>query len=182
MLVEQFLGKMIFTEEMMKKTDKLLIGIVSGIILLVIVAFVFALNKPRQTYQSDDSPEGVAFNYLFALQQDDYEKAYGYLSPSIKGYPGTLDVFIDDIKDNSWRFNGLDNSSTSLEVSSVNSTEQRADVKIKETQFYEGDLFGSGQYSSTFQMELRPDKNGDWKIMESDDYWVWCWNDSDGCN
>ena len=166
----------------MKKTDKFLIGIVSGIILLVIVAFVFALNKPKQTYQSDSSPEGVAFNYLFALQQNDYEKAYGYLAPSIKGYPRTVDAFVDDIKDNSWRFNRLNSSSTTLEVEATNITGQRADVKIRETQFYEGDLFSSGQYASTFQMELRQDENGKWEITESDDYWAWCWSDSDGCN
>jgi hypothetical protein len=171
----------ILAEEMMKKIDKFLIGIVTGIILLVVVAFIFALNKPKQTYQSDDNPKGVAFNYLFALQQGDYERAYGYILPSISGYPRTLNIFIDDIKDNSWRFNGLNSSSTTLEVESTDITGQRADVEIRETRFYEGDLFSSGQYTSTFQMELRQDKNGDWKIVESDDYWIWCWSDLDRC-
>jgi hypothetical protein len=167
----------------MKKTDKLLIGIVLGIVLLVVVAFGVALTKPKPTYQAEDKPEGVAFNYLFALQQNDYERAYGYLSPTIKGYPETLEEFTDQIRDYSWNFRGMDNSSTTLEVDSVDVKGQRADVGIRETQFYEGDLFNSGQYSYIFNMTLRQDENAQWKIVESDSYWVYCWNDSQagGC-
>ena len=53
----------------MKSTDKVLIAIVAGIILLIIVAFVVALAKPEPTYQAEDTPEGVAYNYLLALQR-----------------------------------------------------------------------------------------------------------------
>jgi hypothetical protein len=170
-------------EEPMKKTDKILIGIVSGIILLVVVAFIFALNKPKPTYQAEDEPGGVAFNYLFALQQKDYERAYSYLSPSMKGYPKDTDAFMDDIRDRSWSFRGLNDSSTTLEVDSVSINGKRADVKIQETHFYEGDLFNSGQYSNTFDITLRQDENGQWKIVESDSYWLYCWSDpkSYGC-
>ena len=96
----------------MKKTDKLLIGIVAGILLLVLVAFGVALTRPKPAYQAEDKPEGVAFNYLFALQQGDYERAYGYLSPTLKRYPQTVEKFRDQIHDYSWNFSGLDNSST----------------------------------------------------------------------
>jgi len=165
----------------MKKTDKLLIGIVAGIFLLVVVAFVVALSKPEPTYQPEDNPGGVAFNYLFALQQKDYDRAYGYLSPSIPGYPRNAEAFENDIRDYSWRFSGINDSSTTLEVDSVDTNGKRADVIIRETHFYEGDLFSSGQYSSTFSVTLRQDGKGAWKIVESNDYWAWCWNDGDGC-
>jgi len=69
----------------MKKSDKILIWIVGGIVLLVIAAFAIALVKPKPTYMADESPDGVAFNYLFAVQQGDYDRAYGYVSPSIDG-------------------------------------------------------------------------------------------------
>ena len=164
----------------MKRTDKLLIGIVAGILLLVLVAFGVALTRPQPTYQAEDKPEGVAFNYLFALQQQDYERAYGYLSPTIKRYPGTVDKFREQIHDYSWNFRGLEDTSTTLEVDSVEVTGQQAYVGIRETQFYEGDLFSSGQSSNVFEMTLRQDENGQWKIVESDNYWVHCWSDSQG--
>lgn len=166
----------------MKKTDRVLIGIVGGIILLVVVAFVVALTRPEPEYQPEDTPGGVAFNYLFALQQKDYERAYGYLSPAVAGYPRDVDVFTDDLRDYSWQFSGAYDSSVSLEVDSVDVNGNRADVVIRETRFYEGDLFSSNQYTNTYTMTLRQEAHGDWKITDSDNYWLWCWNETEGCN
>ena len=166
----------------MKKTDIFLIGIVIGIVLLVVIAFGLALSKPEPTYQAEDTPDGVAFNYLFALQQKDYERAYKYLSSSIDGYPRNVENFSDDIRDYPYWFNRLNDSSTTLDVDSIDENGNRADVKIRETRFYEGDLFSSSQYTSTFNMTLRKDQNGAWKIVDSDRYWLSCWNRSDGCN
>ena len=39
----------------------------------------------------------------------------------------------------------------------------------------------SSQYSNTFEMRLQLE-NGAWKIIASDSYWVWCWDDEEGCN
>ena len=161
----------------MKKTDKILIAIVGGIVLLVVVAFAVALSKPKPTYQAEDKPEGVAFNYLFALKQKEYERAYGYLSPDLRGYPKDVDAFVGDVRDRSWQFNGLNDSSTTLEVDSVEKIGSRADVRIIETHFYEGDLFNSGSYTSNFVITLRPDAAGNWKIVEANDYWDSCWDD-----
>jgi len=165
----------------MKKTDKILIGIVAGIILLVVTAFAIALSKPKPAYQAEDVPEGVAFNYLFALQQKDYERAYGYLSPSLKGYPRSVEVFKDNIRDYGWSFKDLSVSSTTLEVGSVDLNGQRADVTIHETRFYEGDLFNSSQYTYEFIITLRLDENGNWKIVDGDSYWLDCWDTYGGC-
>jgi len=165
----------------MKQTDKVLVGIVSGIVLLVVVAFAVALLRPEQTYQSEGTPEGVAFNYLFALRQGEYERAYGYLSPSIKGYPRDSEIFANQVRDNSWSFN-LDNASTTVEVESAKVSGKRADVEIRETRFYEGGLFDSSQYTSFFTMTLRQDESGAWKIGQSDSYWFYCWSDpNEGC-
>ncbi|HLB50476.1 MAG TPA: hypothetical protein VJL59_25930 [Anaerolineales bacterium] len=163
----------------MKSTDKFLIGIVGGVILLIVVAFAVAFLRPKPTYLPDDTPEGVAHNYLFALQQKDYARAYGYLSPTISGYPKSAEVFADDVNDYSWYFGEASNT---LQVESSSITGDRAVVLVRETVFYEGGLFNSSQYANTFEMTLRRDaKSGAWKIVESDSYWAWCWNNSDGC-
>src|SRR3972149_1468711 len=82
----------------MKVTDRFLLGIVAGIALLVVVAFLLVLNRKELTYQSEDTPQGVAHNYLLALQERDYERAFGYLSPDLAGSPQRGDEFAGDLK------------------------------------------------------------------------------------
>lgn len=166
----------------MKKTDKFLIGIVGGIFLLVVVAFIVALTTPEPSYQAEDTPEGVAFNYLFALQQGDYERAYGYLWPSLKGYPRNAVAFASDIRDSNWEFRSLNDSSVTLEVGSVFIQERHAEITVLETRFYEGGLFESSSYTTDFVVTLLKDKDGEWKISESDNYWLWCWDEYGSCN
>lgn len=166
----------------MKKPDTFLVGIVAGVVLLVVAAFAVALLRPKAGYQPEDKPEGVAFNYLFALQQKDYERAYGYLSPSIRGYPSSASAFMADVNDNSWTFQGLNNTSTTLEIESTNITGKTAIVKIKETHFYESGLFDSGEYTNFFDVTLQQEANGDWKLTHADNYWLNCWKNSKGCN
>ncbi|HKZ70333.1 MAG TPA: hypothetical protein VJ020_09655 [Anaerolineales bacterium] len=166
----------------MKNTDKFLIGIVAGVALLVVVAFAVALLRPKPAYQPEDTPEGVTHNYLFALQEKDYERAYTYLSPTLAGYPDSSEEFVDNIDEYQWSF-GYGNDSTTLEVESTDITGSRAVVTVRETTFYEGGLFDSGQYSNTFKVKLRLNApTGTWQITESDSYWVWCWNDNEGCS
>jgi len=63
------------------KQDRFLTGILVGIGLLVVVALaVFFTRKDGQTYILDNTPEGVVHNYVLAVLNKDYEKAYGYLA------------------------------------------------------------------------------------------------------
>ncbi|MEW6085312.1 MAG: hypothetical protein AB1607_12015 [Chloroflexota bacterium] len=63
------------------KQDRFLTGILIGIGVLIIIALaVFFSRKDSQTYISDDTPEGVVHNYIVAVLNADYEKAYGYLA------------------------------------------------------------------------------------------------------
>ncbi len=101
----------------MKSTDKVLIAIVAGIVLLIVVALVVTLTRPEPIYQAEDTPEGVAHNYLLALQKEEYERAYGYLSPTLEGYPASADRFVEDVEDNSWSFRL--NTDTTLAIKST---------------------------------------------------------------
>jgi hypothetical protein len=164
-----------------QKTDKFLIGIVASILLLVVVAFVVVLNRPEPTYQSDETPTGVAHNYLLALQRQEYERAYRYLSPDISGYPQSADIFINDVRDNRWWFD----QSVALEVVSGETDgvdSSRTYVTVRKTSFYQGDLFNNGQSTNTFTMQLkRNPQSAEWQIVQSDDYWNYCWSQGDGC-
>jgi len=164
----------------MKGIDKFLLALVAGIVLLVGVVLAVALLGPNQpSYQPDDSPEGVAHNYLLALQLSEYERALGYLSPSLPGLPADVESFESDIEDHRWSFGYSDND-VSLAIEAVNVTGDRAKVVVRKTEFHRGGPFDSGQYSYTFDMTLRREK-GAWKVAESDRYWADCWESSEGC-
>lgn len=163
----------------MKQTDKFLLIIVGGILLLVAAVFILVLRRPAPEYQPENSPENIAHNYLLALRQEEYERAYGYLEPTLVNYPATLDEFIDDIHRNNWAFR-LEND-VSLAVESVRATPNQATITIQETTFYHSGLFDSSQSVQTFTMHLSQTANG-WKVAEADGYWVSCWHrDDTGC-
>ena len=63
------------------KQDKFLIGILIGIGALVVLALtLFFTRQGKVEYMTDATPEGVTHNYLLALVNKDYQKAYGYLA------------------------------------------------------------------------------------------------------
>ncbi|OGO11609.1 MAG: hypothetical protein A2Y53_07170 [Chloroflexi bacterium RBG_16_47_49] len=162
----------------MKANDKVLIGIVVGIVILIITALVITLMKPEPTYLAEDTPEGVAHNYLLAIQQEDYERAYGYLSPTLVGYPRLEEEFIEDIQNNSWSFR-LDRSTTlSVEASTI--TGSKSNVTVRELSIFGDDLFNSGQSTNNFEMNMHR-ISGEWKIVDSNYYFASCWEWESGC-
>lgn len=165
----------------MKNTDKFLIGIVVGIVILVIVVFAVAYFKPKPDYLPEDTPEGVTNNYLFALRQEDYTRAYSYLSPMINGYPHSAEDFANDVQSNSWYFNSYQGD-VSLAVASVSTSGSLSIVSVDEISFNQVVLFGNN-YTDTFEVRLqRVNPTSSWKIVDADDYWAPCWNKKGGCN
>ena len=162
----------------MKKTDIFLIAIVAGIILLVVVAFAVALRRPAATFQSEETASGVVHNYLLALQQKDYERAYRYLSPSLKSYPATVEAFAEQVEDNAWRFRT--DTETTLRVESERAVGNLVFVTVRESRFYGGGLFNTGQSTSTFEMKARREAGG-WKLVDGDYYFAYCWREDEGC-
>jgi hypothetical protein len=150
------------------------------VVLLVAAAFAVAVLRPKPAYQAEDTPEGVVQNYLLAIKKADYERAYGYLSPTIRGYPASAEAFATDVHEYRYNFN-LDESSTSISVDAARIVGESADVIVHETTFRSGGLFGSSESTSSSIFSLRRE-NGQWKIWVSDqDYWAWCWSEYEGC-
>jgi hypothetical protein len=159
----------------MHRTDKFLLSIVAGIVLLVAAGFALMLLRPKPGYLADDTPAGVANNYLLALQREDYERAYRYLSPELPGYPPDAATFGEYAGSG---YGGGD--SVSVEVIDVSQSGDHATVSFLQTAFYEGGLFSSGSYENEFQMQLVR-ANGQWWVEHSDYYWGWCFDQAEGC-
>lgn len=163
----------------MKTTDKFLIGIVAGIVLLIVIALVVALGKTEDTYLDQNTPESVVHDYLLALQSEDYPKAHSYLSSSIKGYPRTAGKFTADI-DNMWDLQTISKNTFAIESAEITPKGDTAAVIVGVTNFRGVGLFNTRQYYSTFAVDLTLIKD-QWKIEHSDRYFAWCWLDQGGC-
>jgi len=162
----------------MKKSNKIIIGIISAIMLLAIVTFAMTLRN--STYHAEENPEDVAFNYLFAMQHEDYERAYGYLSPSIDGYPKDVEAFIQDIHDYEGNFYGMGDN-TKIKIGSVNTVGSNSIVHII-LEHIDPRLFNiTGDFTEEKSIKLQQDVAGKWKIVRSQDYWFPCWSTPSIC-
>ena len=161
----------------MKQTDRFLLAIIAGVVALVVIALALALTRTPQGYLPDTTPSGVAHNYVLALKQGDDERAYGYLSSELVGYPATVDAFAADTERYSWEFS---RDSATLAVGDARVTDERAVVTLSETRFSEGGLFGSNQYTTSFNVTLRRQSEA-WKIVSAASYWAACWTTDAPC-
>jgi hypothetical protein len=78
------------------KPDRFLTGILIGIGVLIVLALaLFFVQRERVDYMAEDTPAGVVHNYVRAIEQQDYERAYSYLAdtetkPSYSAFRITL--------------------------------------------------------------------------------------------
>ena len=66
----------------MKSSSRLLLGFSIGICVLIIATIVLVLTTGSQstTLLPEDTPEGTIQRFLLAVQDNDFEKAYSYIS------------------------------------------------------------------------------------------------------
>jgi len=149
------------------KQDRFLTGILIGIGLLVVVALaVFFTRKDTQTYVSDETPEGVVHNYVVAVLNKDYEKAYSYLA-DLENKP-TYEEFHDSF------LKGMVNpNSSGVDIGQSDITGDDATVEV--TLVYNpSDPFSTG-YRDT-QRAILVKQNGAWKISSMPQYNFWDYN------
>jgi hypothetical protein len=154
------------------KNDKFLIGIVVGIVILVVAAVSVVLLRGRsEEYITDNTPEGVVHNYFLAIQRQDYDKAYNYLSDEIKSKPDLNDFIL--IVDNYG-----DRSEASLKIGESTIDANRAQVQVTITTYRGGGFLDSGSYANRDTVHLRSTPNGEWKIFQFPyPYWGYNWNE-----
>jgi hypothetical protein len=150
------------------KQDRFLTGILIGIGVLVIAALaVFFIRRDTQSYVQEDVPESVVHNYVVALLNQDYEKAYGYLA-DLDNKP-TYDEFR-----NSFVTGILGNAGNSaVDVGESQVTEENATVE--EAMIYNpSDPFSTGYRD--VQNAILVKQGGEWKISSMPTYYLWDFN------
>jgi hypothetical protein len=150
------------------KQDRFLTGILIGIGVLVVVALaVFFTRKDTQAYISDSTPEGVVHNYVLAVLNKDYEKAYGYLADL--EYKPTYEEFRRPF------LNGYVNpDSTAVDIGETEIDGDEASVEVAQI-YNSGDPFSSGYRD--VQRAILVNQNGAWKLsnMPAYNFWDYSW-------
>jgi hypothetical protein len=158
-------------------SDKFLLAIIAGVVLIIIIAFVVVSRRPEPQFQAQNTPEGVVHDYLLALQLGDYETAFNQLSPQI-AYPASVNEFYDSLRENPWEFTVSDNYSQVIESSEPISDNSVA-VIVREI-YNTNALFAGDSYSDTFRMRVENGETG-WKLVSGDRYWSTCWGETNQC-
>ena len=137
------------------KQDRFLLGILIGIGALVILALAlfFTRKDNALTYGPEDTPEGVVHNYVVAVFQRDYEKAYGYLADK-KDKP-TLEKFRE-----SFLQNYVNPNNAGVDIGDVELSGDEAYVTVY-IQYGSTDPFSSGYRNEERAVLVK--QNGEWK-------------------
>jgi hypothetical protein len=146
------------------KQDRFLTGILIGIAVLVVIALtVFFIRKDSQSYISEAAPEGVVHNYVLAVLNGDYEKAYGYLADleNKPAYEEFRDAFVKGIVN-------PNNSAVDIGESEVNNDTASVEVAMI---YNPSDPFSTGYRD--MQRAILVKQDGEWKLSSMPGYYFW---------
>ncbi len=146
------------------KQDRFLIGILIGIGVLIVVALaIFFTQQNKQTYVSEDTPNGVVHNYVLALLNKGYQKAYGYLA-DLDNKP-TFDQFRQP-----FAIGSLNPSNAGVKIGTADITDDDASIEVDMINT-PSDPFSTG-YNNAGSAQLVK-QNGAWKISSMPTYNLW---------
>ena len=151
------------------KKDRFLTGILIFIGLLVVAAVVlFFVRGQDQTYDSEDTPGGVVHNYVLALQNMDYQRAYDYLAD--KGSKPTYEAFRQ-----AFLTRQMDTSNSTLQVGKAYLDDDGAGAWLEVSVLFAGSGLLDQGWSSNDKGTLIQ-QGGNWKITYLPyPYWGWDW-------
>ncbi len=145
---------------MKRNSDKLLIAMLSGIGLFIVLGIValFFIDRNGETEYPAGSPEALTQSYLKALEDNDWEKAYSYLSESVKDFR-MREAYVN-------RKSGgyiQDDASRRLVLESSEIKDAEAKIVISISTFRSSGPLQTSDYTTRIDFRLR--KEGDeWKI------------------
>lgn len=146
------------------KQDRFLFGILIFIGVLVVAALVlFLVRQEGRDYGPEDTPEGVVYNYVLAVQRGDYERAYSYIAEG-ENKPA-YDYFLQNFY--------YSTPDAALEIQSSRVEEDEAWVSVV-VHYVGGGPFETG-WSSPDTARL-VEQEGKWKLIYlPSPYWGWDW-------
>jgi hypothetical protein len=146
------------------KQDRFLIAILAGIVVLIAAALVvFFTRQDHASYQPEQVPEGVVHNYVLAVLNKDYEKAYGYLAEL--DHKPTFSEFRQ-----AFAVGRLTPGSSGVKIGLADVTGDSASVEVSMV-YTPGDPFSAGSENLGSAQLLR--QNGAWKISSMPTYNFW---------
>ena len=146
------------------KQDRFLTGILVGIAVLVVVALaVFFIRKDTQVYVSEDTPEGIVHNYVLAVLNDDYEKAYGYLADL--DHKPTYEQFR-----NAFIQGAVNPNNSAVDVGQAEINNDTATVEVAMI-YNPSDPFSTGYRD--VQRAILVQQSSAWKISSMPTYYYW---------
>lgn len=146
------------------KQDRFLLGILIGIGVLIVAALVVFLTGQKQaTYVPDDTPDGVVHNYVLAVLNKDYPRAYAYLA-DLTNKP-TYDSFRQ-----SFAVGRLNPGMSGIKLGAAEIAGDSASVDVMMLNA-SGDPFNAGLNDMGKAQLLM--QNGAWKISSLPAYNVW---------
>ena len=150
------------------KQDRFLTGILIGIGVLILLALgLFFTRQEKRDYLAETTPEGVTHNYVLAVINRDYEKAYGYLA-DLEHKP-TYEDFRQSF------LNGMVNpDNVGLDIGEAEIHGDEAVVNL--TIYYSyNDPFSSR--SGSADRALLVEQGGEWKVSSMPyNFWDYNWN------
>jgi len=150
------------------KQDRFLLGILIFIGLLVIAALALFFIQPNTAaYQPEDTPEGVVHNFALAIQNNDVERAYGYLAD--------LDHKPSEAAFHQAILNGyLYTDGYAIQVDETQMLDSNNAWVIVSIHYLSSGPFDSGWTSQDHATLVR--QNGEWKISYMPyPYWSYDW-------
>ncbi len=146
------------------KQDRFLTGILIGIGILIVAALVvFFTRQNVASYVSEATPEGIVHNYVLAVLNKDYPKAYSYLA-DLDNKP-TLNEFRQ-----AFAVGRLGPSNNGTKIGKAEITGDDASVEVSMV-YTPDDPFSSG-YNNVGSAQLVR-QNGAWKISSMPAYNLW---------
>jgi hypothetical protein len=146
------------------RQDRFLTGILIGIVVLIAAALiVFFTRRNDATYAPETTPDGVVHNYVLAVLNKDYQKAYGYLA-DLDNKP-TFSQFRQ-----AFAVGRLTPDNSGIKIGRANVTGDDATVEVNMV-FSPSDPFSSTPTNVGTAQLVR--QNGAWKISSMPTYNLW---------
>ncbi len=146
------------------RQDRFLTGILIGIALLIVAALaIYFTRRDQGNYVPENTPEGVTHNYVLAVLNKDYQKAYGYLA-DLDNKP-TFAQFRQ-----AFAVGRLNPSGNGIKIGAAQVSGNDATVEVSML-YSPGDPFSSGYNNAGSAQLVR--QNGVWKISSMPTYNLW---------